>query len=449
MSAWHNLSINVNLSNDFEDQSEGLTSSTSSSFASSSASFTSATTSPASSRRPSRCSESWLPQYHSGPSSMASTAPATPNSATSFTMAAFGNDANAPTVGPAMEWSPQDGSQLPSGVDDDTWSTIAKSDSIQKSQYLDWSTVYSQLDHTALSSDVFRQFPHWSGLPDLPTFPNESPFLSNLDFDPLKATGSQDDTFWIPNNPYQQPLTIVPSQTLVHRPKTPLPMLAEAFQTPVKIERHEWQGQNHEFSSPLPSPVKTGSNSGSLSPSCPSLTTVTKRRVKSGTRGITYDFIRNKSGKKFYQRLGASDTNGQPGEILPIDHIAEEKPKKNTCGFRDSSTGFVCTQSFKRGEHLTRHRKIHTRKPTMPCPVCVTWEKFTRTSPTRISAGRDDNLVTHIKKTHMTESSSGRNPRGRADPITGEKIVITNEWLKSHGIDMDRPVKKQIKQERR
>ncbi|MCJ1314894.1 hypothetical protein MMC15_000208 [Xylographa vitiligo] len=362
-------------------------------------------------------------------------------------MATFANDVNAPTVGSGMEWTHQDGSQLPRGVDDDAWSTTAQPDSVQKAQYLDWNTVYSQLDHTSLGSDVFGQFPQWSGLPDLPTFSDESNFLANPDFDPLRATISQNDSFWTQSGPYQQPLTIVPSQTLVHRPKTPLPMLAEAFQTPVKAERHKLHGQHPDFSSPLPSPIKTVSNAESLSRSCPSLATVTKRRVKSGSRGITYDFIKNKAGKKFYQRLGAADTNGQPGEILPIDHIAEEKPKKNTCGFRDRS-GLICERSFKRGEHLTRHRKIHTRRPTPPCPVCLTWEKFTRILPKRMAAGRDDNLVTHIRNTHMTESSSGRNPRGRADPITGEKIEITNEWLKSQGIDMDRPGKKQIKQER-
>ncbi|MCJ1377812.1 hypothetical protein MMC17_000908 [Xylographa soralifera] len=448
MSTWHNLSININLSNDFEDQSDGLTSSTSSNFASSSASFASSTTSPASSRRPSRCTEPWLPQYHSGPSSMASAGPATPNSTTSFTMATFANDANAPIAGSAMEWALQDGSQLPRGVDDDAWSPTSQSDSVQKAQYLDWNTVYSQLDHTALGSDGFRQFPQWSGLPDLPTFPNESHFLSNPDFDTLRATMSLNDSFWTQNSPYQQPLTIVPSQTLVHRPKTPLPMLAEAFQTPVKVKRHEWQGQNQGFSSSSQSPIKTVSDLGSLSRSCPSVATVTKRRVKSGSRGITYDFIKNKAGKKFYQRLGAGDTNSQPGEILPIDHIAEEKPSKNTCGFRDSS-GYICKASFKRGEHLTRHRKIHVGTPTMACPVCISWEKFKRISAKRISAGRDDNLITHIRKTHMTESSSGRNPRGRADPITGLKVDITNEWLKSYGIDMDRPGKQQIKQDRR
>ncbi|MCJ1283166.1 hypothetical protein MMC26_002493 [Xylographa opegraphella] len=379
---------------------------------------------------------------------MASTGPETPNSTTSFTVATFANDANAPMVGSAMEWTLHDGSHLPRGVDDDAWSTKAQSDSVQKTQYIDWNTVYSPMDHTALGSDVFRQFPQWSGLPDLPTFPDESHSLTDPDYDPLRGTISQNDSFWTQNIPYQQPLTIVPSQTLVHRPKTPLPILAEAFQTPVKVERHEWQGQNHDFSSPLPSPIKTASVSGSLSRSCPALATVTKRRVKSGSRIITYDFIKNKSGKKFYQRLGAAGTNGQPGEILPIDQIAEEKPKKNTCGFRDSN-GLVCTRSFKRGEHLTRHREIHKRKPPMPCPVCVTWEKFTRILPTRIAAGRGDNLVAHIRNTHMKLSSSGRNPRGRADPFTGEKIEITNEWLKSHGIDMDHPGKKQIKPERR
>ena len=449
MSTWQNLSININLSNDFEDQSDGLTSSTSSSFASSSASFASSTTSPASSRRPSRCSESWLPQYHSEPSSMASTGPATPNSTTSFAMATFANDSNAPIVGSAMEWAIQDASQLSRGLDDDAWSTTAQSDSVHKAQYLlDWNAVYSQLDHTALGADVSRQFPQWSGLPDLPTFPDESHFVQNPDFNPSRATMSQNEIFWRQESPYQQPLTIVPSQTLVHRPKTPLPMLAEAFQTPIKAERHEWQSQNHDFSSPLPSPIKTVSNPGYLSRSYPSVATVTKRRVKSGSRGITYDFIKNKSGKKFYQRLGAADTNGQSGEILPIDHIAEEKPTKNTCGYRQSN-GNICKASFKRGEHLTRHRKIHTGQPTPPCPVCITWEPFTRILPRRMEAGREDNLVTHIRRTHMIESSSGRNPRGRADPITGEKIEITNEWLKSQGIDMDRPVKKQVKQERR
>ncbi|MCJ1400920.1 hypothetical protein MMC11_004131 [Xylographa trunciseda] len=446
MAAWHNLSININVSNDFEDQSDGLSSSMSSNY-SSTASFASSSGSPASSRRHSRCSESWLPQYHTGLSSMASTGPATPISTTPLSVATFLDDANGPVATSAMDWALQDQYPMPRRVDDDAWSTITPSDGLQKSQYLNWNTMYSQSGHTAHDPNVSRQFPQCSGLPDLPTFPDESHFLSSPDFDPMRASTFQSDDFWTQNSSFHQPLTIVPSQMLVHRPKTPLPMLAEAFQTPVKFERYEWERNGHDASSPLPSPIKPGLGSESPSHLCPSVTTITKRRVKSGSRSITYDFIKNKSGKKYYQRLGAADTNGQPGEILPIDHIAEEKPLKNKCGFKEQS-GYVCPRSFKRGEHLTRHRKIHTGTPTEPCPVCTTWAPF-GDKITRISAGRIDNLITHIRNTHMKESSSGRNKRGRADPATGLRVEITNEWLKSHGIDMDRPGKKQIKQERR
>ncbi|MCJ1393334.1 hypothetical protein MMC18_006206 [Xylographa bjoerkii] len=374
---------------------------------------------------------------------MASTRPATPISTTPSLMATFANDANIPMATSAMEWVLQDRSHLPRRLDDDAWSTIAQSDSLQKSQYLDWNTVYSQLGNTALGPNVSSQFSQWSGLPDIPTFQDERQFLPSPEFDPLRASTSQDDGFWTQNSSFQQPLTIVPSQMLVNRPKTPLPILAEPFQTPIKVERHEWQGEGYDAASPFPSPIKPVSNSGSLLRSCPSVATVTKRRVKSGSRGITYDFIKNKSGKKFYQRLGAADTDGQPGEILPIDHIAEEKPSKNTCGFRESS-GHICKASFKRGEHLTRHRKIHLGTATVPCPVCTTWGKVTR-----LSADRTDNLITHIRKTHMTESPSGRNKRGRADKDTGFRVDITAGWLKSHGIDIDRPGKKPIKHERR
>ena len=441
MATWHNLSININASNDFDDQSDGPTHGTSSNFTS--GSFTSSSTSPVSSRRPSRCSEPWLLQYHSGPSSMASTGPATPLSTSSFSMATFTNDTHIPMATSAMEWAFQDGSHLAQRIDDDAWSTIAQPDSLQKSHYLDWNAVYSQLGHNAFDPDVSRHFSQWSGLSGLSALPKENEFLPEHEFDPLAANTAQGDDFWTPNSSYQQPLTIVPSHTLVNRPKTPLPVLAEGFQTPIKLERDEWQGQHREFSSPILSPTKTVFNSRSISSSCPSASTVTKRRVKSGSRRITYDFIKNKSGKKFYQRLGTGDVNGQPGEVLPIDHIAEEKPSKNVCGFRENS-GIRCTRSFKRGEHLTRHRKIHDKKPTIPCPVCTSWGKITR-----ISADRMDNLTTHVVKTHMTESSSGRNNRGRKDSMTGQKVDITPEWLKSHGIDIEGSSKRRLKQEKR
>ncbi|MCJ1475554.1 hypothetical protein MMC13_004217 [Lambiella insularis] len=421
MEAWQSLHVNINVDNDFDYEPEGAASSMSSDF-SSSGSLTSSSTSPYSSRRHSKCSENWTTQYPSRASTSISTSPTTPVDAHFFSLSSFRNASHA-FVGPSeLHWTASQKPYANQRRMDDGWSTMAEvSDEWSNRMELDDLSAFQhgQVILDAMNAHLPEQqsFPGMSGLPDVPEPADHvycppcpmfgSPFASpapGCRFGGASGSGSQT-------------MTVSPSQTLVNHPLTPQSTLATAFQTPVKVETPDWRYQFQERSSPMPSSTTALSDIHTI----PSPTFLTP---------------------DFEEELEVNDV----GARVRKGRAVKTTPKgPYVCDDIDGD-GRQCSRRFRRREHLTRHCKTHTLDLTDPCPVCGI----------RLKGGRTDNLYSHIRKTHLEPTMSGRNSRDRAYTVDGVPIAVdgkpvmvpvTLEWLKEQGFDIEGTQKKKVKKE--
>lgn len=437
MEAWQTLSININMSNDFECRPEGPASSISSDF-SSSGSLTSSSTSPYSSRRPSRCSGSWISRYPPEPSSMISTSPTTPVGTDTFSLTSFPDTSQPPFNGSGLHWYKPMASHT---IDDrwstivgpgDEWSNVVESDEMKAFRHSQVLMDVMNANPSIAPPDIsaYHSFPGMSGLPDVSELASDAYHPPYQMFDTPCANPDPDSRFYSISDSDQQSMTISPSQTLVNRPFTPPPTLATAFQTPIKMEQSQWQAQFHEQSSPMNSPTNAVFDLLSVphSASATSNLEFKQEREKKGTHALPYRVSKGTTGETIF--------HSSKGQTYHIDHVANGNAKTNVCHLLNDE-GQPCKKGFQRREHLTRHLRTHKVDLTDPCPVCGK----------QLMGGRKDNLKAHIEKCHLQNAISGRRKRTRTVVVNGEEkeVRVTIEWLKQIGYDIEGTVKKKVK----
>ena len=402
--------LNVDTSTFFEQPFDSLSYSTSTSFSMSGCMTPFSVSSSATPRRPSKSAESGLTQYMCNSSPMASTIPNTPTDVNNFGMESLTVEPPSTTVFWPEDMAFPDDHVMTDDLGHNFMSGMLQPD-IHKTQqsYTDeMKDVFGAFSYPETQENLLvDSFSRFSG-PLVVSQPVPESYL-NL--------GRTDESSM---NDLNRNFGIVPAQTLVQQ-ITPKRRQADPTEN---LMRSESAGAKHEASSYTPRCVDiTIFHSETLSPTKRQILPRTKRRV---TKRSSLAPVRpNKSSTGIKVQSHLYDILDS-GASLPLDQIVE-KPKDNRCRFIDKN-GERCTKSFARNEHLTRHEKTHTNEVTEPCPVCGTVLKGNRT----------DNLKTHIWKTHVNPSPSGRNPRHWLDEKrkeTDARVTEESLWCKV-GLDL-------------
>ncbi|MCJ1251968.1 hypothetical protein MMC30_009206 [Trapelia coarctata] len=416
-----NLSIVINSSTNFEQEVDSLTTSMSSSF-SSSGCVTPASTSSYMSRRPSRDSEGAFLHYMSGTPSLNSASPTTPVDMNSFSVDPSSVDPGRFALASFFEDYP-----MSHGIIDHDVPVLSLADPALKPPQAYWDTLgYASayvMDANEMCNagmgNLFQSLPAQTMISQ-PA--EENQWSLEPVYDTCVQSINQGTRRWVSMNSQQHAQTIVPSQTLVEQPTTPL----------IKPEPLELQSEASELSNSMQGLDLQTYQSALISSTLPALSPSSKLRAKktpSTSAGRT-----SKSSPGIVKLAGFQYfTSRRSGRALPYNKIAErrrvldnaEKPNGYPCGLRKAD-GEICDKSFKRKEHLTRHTKTHTGEQTRKCPFC---EK-------KIQAAREDNMKTHIEKTHIKESPSGRNSRYWEHPVTKKKERITYELMRRLDTEM-------------
>ena len=401
--------LSVDTSDFFEQPFDSLSYSTSSSFSMSGCMTPFSVSSSAMSRRPSKSSESGLTQYMCNSSPMASTIPNTTPDVNNFDLGPLTVEPRSTTVLWPEDMAFADDHPMTDDLGHNFTSAMLQPD-IHKTQqsYTDeMKDVFEALSYSDQEHLLVDPFPRFSGPPVL-----SQPVGENY----LNSERSLETSM----NEVDRNFGIVPSQTLVQQ-MTPKRRQTDSVGS---LMRSECTGAKYEAASYSPRSVDiTIIHSETLPSTKRQILPRTKRRVTKRNSLVPVRPNKSSTGIKVQSHLyDILDS----GASLPLDQIVE-KPKDNRCRFIDKN-GERCTKSFARNEHLTRHEKTHTNEVTEPCPVCGTVLKGNRT----------DNLKTHIWKTHVNPSPSGRNPRHWLDEKrkeTDARVTEESLWCKV-GLDL-------------
>ena len=416
-----NLSIVINSSANFEQEPDSLSTSMSSSFMSSGCA-TPASTASYLSRRPSRgCETSYL-QYMSGPPSISDPSPTTPVDMNSFSI-----DPSSVEPGRIALASFYEDYSMSHGLIENDVPVTSPADSALKPSQGYWDAIGYASTYVGDANEMcvvgmgnlFHNLPAQAMISQ-PAEENQWP--SEPLYDACVQTVNQGTRRWVSMSSQQHAQTIVPSQTLVEQPTTPL----------IKPEPLDLQNESSELSNSMPGIDMQTYHSVLLSSTRPVLSPPSKARAKKASTASTARTSKSSPG---IVKLSGFQyfTSRKTGRALPYNKIAErrrvldnvEKPNGYACEYRKVD-GQICDKSFKRKEHLTRHVKTHTGEQTRQCPFC----------PKKIQAARDDNLKTHIEKTHIKDSPSGRNERFWVNPATKKKERITYELMRRMDTEM-------------
>jgi len=410
-----NLSLVINSSTNFEQEIDGLTTSMSSSF-SSSGCVTPASTASYMSHRPSGDSEASYLQYMSGSPSINDASPTTPVDMNNFSI-----DPSSIEPGRFALASYFEDYSMAHGMIDNDVPVLSLPDSALKPPQGYWDTLgyastYVMDPNEMCNAGVGNLFHSLQAQTMISEPTEENQWPSEPVYNACAQSINQGTRRWVSMDSRQDEQTIVPSQTLVEQPTAPL----------IKPEPLDLQKETSELSSSMQGLDMQTYHSTLMSSSLPPLSPPSKARAKkvpsmsAGRTSKSSPGIVKLSGFQYF-------TSRRSGRPLPYNKIAErrrvlhnaEKPNGYACGFRKAD-GQQCDKSFKRKEHLTRHIKTHTGEETRQCPFC----------PKRIQAAREDNLKTHIEKTHIKESPSGRNERFWLNPVTKKRERITYELMR-------------------
>lgn len=415
-----NLSIIINASANFEPEPDSLTTSMSSSFASSGC-VTPTSSASYMSRRPSRGSDCSFPQYMSGQSSINSASPTTPVAMNSFSM-----DPSSFEPGRFVPGSFFEDIALAHGIGDSDVPMLSLAESAPKPPQGYWEALSYTGQYVMDANEMYNPgmsnlLQGYSAQTMVSQPAEESLWSSGPMYETCSQPINQSSCRWGSMNSQQHAQTIVPSQTLVEQPTTPL----------IKPEPFDLQQEVSELPNPMEDLDMSTYRPTLIPSSLPTLPPAPKARAK---RSPFTPTSRTAKGSPGIVKLSSFKffTN-RSGRALPYSNIAErrrvvdnrEAPNGHMCD-QKKANGEMCDKSFKRKEHLTRHKKTHTGEKTRKCPFCAR----------RIQAAREDNMKTHIEKTHIKESPSGRNERYWLNPVTKEKFRITHELMRAMNLEV-------------
>lgn len=395
-----NLSLAMDNSTHFEDDIDGLATSISSSFTSAGCVTPATITSYISCRPPGASPSSFL-QYMSGPSSDNSGSPTTPVGMSSFNLEASIYDPARLGLANIFEDFP-----MTHGLVDNDIPSLSLADTTPKPEtswdalgYAGGYMIGVPNMYTDSMSDTIPVQPM------IPQQPRENQWCSEAVYNtcPQPTSGA----CLMGSLGLQQPeQTIVPSQTLVEQPSTPF----------IKTEPLDLRLPT------LPPPLDA-----------------VAKKVRTASTGRVRKFSKCPSG---IARISGYHTSRKSGRVLPYSDVAErrrvvddlEVPRDMHACDRAKADGTKCGKLFKRKEHLTRHKKTHDGKNTDKCFFC----------DREIKAEREDNMKTHVEKTHIKETPSGRNKRHWLNPVTKKEERITYELLRRLKLDARWKVKAKL-----
>ena len=400
-----NNPINFSIMGEMDDLYYGSNASTSSSF-SSAGPMTPLPTTPSSSRRPSTLSTTtWASQYHSESSSVAITE--------LFSMDSPDSDKQLLGTIDSQDVSYFNDHASPYGPEDELLSLTSHGLPTAQGSISLFSTGD---DGLGTSSTPFISDPFADPSGACKMFPNNGmdECLARAMFDSPTQTLHPHTVHWPSIMADPSLSTVIPSQTITI-PVTPRKQAFSAMTTPIK---------NEFISLPLHSGDKADSPTSSTATAAWDFPIRTKR-TEAAQRQLKSESKRRQRNQR--QPKPVTTSRG----TYHVSSTIEKTPEDHRCGEwipdpKDPDGGRHCMNSFKRREHLSRHRLTHLPNPKKyPCGFCG------------IFLTRRDNLPPHYL-THRPKNVKGR-VRGR------NQLVASDELADQLGLFPPKPCKQRIR----
>ena len=284
---------------------------------------------------------------------------------------------------------------------------------------------------TALSIELHQHSNTFSAHPPATPHFNSSTSAYSTDaiFGGTTPPSASASASFMNSDPIVPSFTVSPNQIYPLTPSSPV--LGEPFTTPIKREPDGHLGFNgksstspfknsklpqhppsdfwtlanpnplpldFDFLSPKSSPPPDSDHwSHIANPPSPAHSYLRSRPISSATP------LTKQRRSRVNRRKQPTKTHYHSGQNGPIP-VSLESTSTNVCK--------ICSNRFKRSEHLTRHvDSVHDFNKDFPCPYCLEISLTPGKETKERHFNRADNLKQHIIKTHLTLSDKGRAKR--------------------------------------